>query len=325
MEWLNYHHLQYFWMVAREGSVTRASEKLRLSQPTVSAQIKRLEKALGLKLFTRQGRALVLSDAGRVVFHYAEEIFRTGRDLLETVGRGQTGRGLPLTVGVSNAVPKLIAVRLLRPVMAGPDGMRIVCREENTEQLLALLATHALDVALIDTPAPPHVRVKVFNHLLGESGTAFFAPAKVASKLARRFPASLDEVAMVVPTANTELRRGLDEWFERIGIRPRIVGEFEDPALMKAFGSDAGVVFPGPAVAEADIARVYNVKVVGRTADVQERYYAISVERRLTHPGVLAITTAARDDVFARSGAPPTGRARPTRPPVGLPLPARRR
>ncbi len=268
----------------------------------------------------------MLSDAGQVVFHYAEEIFRTGRDLLDTVGRGQTGRGLPLTVGVSNAVPKLIAVRLLRPVMAGPDGMRIVCREENTEQLLALLATHALDVALIDTPAPPHVRVKVFNHLLGESGTAFFATAKVASKLARRFPASLDEVAMVVPTANTELRRGLDEWFERIGIRPRIVGEFEDPALMKAFGSDAGVVFPGPAVVEADISRVYNVRVVGRTPDVQERYYAISVERRLTHPGVLAITTAARADVFAPPGPARDRQApRPTRPVAGQPLPARSR
>jgi LysR family transcriptional regulator, transcriptional activator of nhaA len=298
MEWLNYHHLYYFWTVAREGGVTKASRKLNLSQPTVSAQIKRLEEVLGVTLFTRQGRSLVLTDAGRVVLPYAEEIFSTGRDLFEMVKRGYQGRATPLTVGVSNAVPKLVVVRLLRPVMTGPDAMRIVCHEASTEHLLAQLATHLLDVVLTDAPAPAHIRVKAFNHVLGESETAFFGSSEQAQRLRRQFPKSLNGVPMAVPTSNSALRMGLDEWFLRIGVRPNILGEFEDPALMKAFGSEAGLVFPAPAAIEQDICRVYNVRTVGRTAEVRERYYAISAERRLTHPGVLAITGAAREDLF---------------------------
>lgn len=297
MDWLNYHHLQYFWMVAREGSVTRASGKLRLSQPTVSAQIKRFEEVLGVKLLQRQGRSLVLTDTGRVVYRYADEIFRTGQDLLDTLKFGQTGRRVPLMVGVANAMPKLIAVRLLRPVMAGPGGMSVICREDSSEQLVAQLATHALDVVLSDAPAPPHVRARVFNHVLGESEIAFFSPVRSAAKLRRKFPRSLEDVPMVVPTANTALRRDLDTWLERTGLHPTIAGEFEDPALMKAFGAEAGLLFPAPAAVEKDICRLYGVKVVGRVG-VRERYYAISAERRLTHPGVLAITSAARDDVF---------------------------
>lgn len=297
MEWLNYHHLQYFWMVAREGSVTRASGKLRLSQPTVSAQIKRFEEVLGVKLLQRQGRSLVLTDTGRVVYRYADEIFRTGQDLLDTLRFGLTGRRVPLMVGVANAMPKLIAVRLLRPVMAGPGGMSVICREDSSEQLIAQLATHALDVVLSDAPAPPHVRARVFNHVLGESEIAFFSPVRSAGSLRRKFPRSLEDMPMVVPTANTALRRDLDTWLERTGLHPTIAGEFEDPALMKAFGSEAGLLFPAPAAVEKDICRLYGVKVVGRV-EVRERYYAISAERRLTHPGVLAITSAARDDVF---------------------------
>ena len=295
---MNYHHLHYFWMVAREGSVTRAAEKLRLSQPTVSAQIKRFEEVLGITLFSRQGRSLVLTDTGRLVFHHAEEIFRTGQDLMDALKHGQASQRMPLAVGVANAMPKLIAVRLLRPVMSGPEGMRLVCHEENTEQLMARLATHSLDVVLSDAPAPPHVRVKVFNHVLGESGIAFYARPKVAAKLRRRFPASLTGAPLALPTRNTALRRDLDLWLEREGLAPAIVGEFEDPALMKAFGAEADLVFPAPVAAERDISRLYGVQKAGR-APVTERYYAISVERRLTHPGVLAITSAARDDVFS--------------------------
>ena len=294
---MNYHHLQYFWMVAREGSVTRASARLRLSQPTISAQIKRFEEVLGVKLLQRQGRALVLTDTGRMVYRHADEIFRTGQDLLDTLRLGQTGRRVPLMVGVANAMPKLIAVRLLRPVMAGPDGMSVICRADNSEQLVTQLATHALDVVLSDAPAPPHVRAKVFNHVLGESEIAFFSPRKLAAGLRRAFPASLEKVPLVVPTVNTALRRDIDAWLERTGLHPTIAGEFEDPALMKAFGAEAGMLFPAPAAVERDICRLYDVHVVGR-APVRERYYAISAERRLTHPGVLAITSAARDDVF---------------------------
>ena len=299
MEWLNYHHLQYFWMTAREGGVSRACEKLHLSQPTVSAQIKQLETALGVKLFTRQGRSLVLTDTGRMVYQYAEEIFGVGRELLDAVKSGQPGRAMPLTVGVSNAVPKLVACRLLRPLLFMPSPVRLVCREENTDQLLTHLATHALDVVLADTPAPPHVRIRVFNHVLGESDTAFFAPPAVAARIKRRFPHSLHETSMVAATTNTAVRRDLDHWFEQIGIRPSLLGEFEDPALMKAFGAEAGAVFAAPFAIARDVCRVYGVTLVGRTDSVKERYYAISAERRLTHPGVLAITTAARDTLFA--------------------------
>jgi LysR family transcriptional regulator, transcriptional activator of nhaA len=298
MEWLNYHHLQYFWVTAREGGVSRASEKLRLSQPTISAQIKRLEEVLDVKLFHRHGRSLVLTDTGRMVFQYADQIFNVGRELLDAVKGSQPGRALPLTVGVSNAVPKLVACRLLRPLMNAPSPVRLVCREENTEQLLTQLATHALDVVLADTPAPPHIRVKAFNHTLGESDTGFFAPPALAARLKRRFPKSLHEAPMVLSTVNTALRRDLDAWFDVIAIRPSIVGEFEDPALMKVFGAESGAVFPAPFAIAKDVCRIYGVQVVGRTDAVTERYYAISTERRLTHPGVLAITSAARNSLF---------------------------
>jgi LysR family transcriptional regulator, transcriptional activator of nhaA len=299
MDWLNYHHLQYFWMTAREGGVSRASEKLQLSQPTISVQIKQLERVLGVRLFHRHGRSLVLTDTGRMVYQYAEEIFGVGRELLAAVKSGQPGRAMPLTVGVSNAVPKLVACRLLRPLLSTPSPVRLVCREENTEQLLTHLATHALDVVLADTPAPPHIRVRVFNHVLGESDTAFFAPPGAAARLKRKFPQSLHETPMVAPTTNTAVRRDLDHWFEQIGIRPSVLGEFEDPALMKAFGVEAGAVFAAPFAIARDVCRVYGVRLVGRTDSVKERYYAISAERRLTHSGVLAITTAARDGLFA--------------------------
>ena len=182
MEWLNYHHLLYFWTVAREGGVSRAAAKLRLSQPTISAQIRLLEQALGERLFQRQGRALALTDAGQHVYRYADEIFSIGRELLETLRGRPAGRPPQLTVGIANAVPKLIAYRLLRPAIDGDPPAYLVCREDNVDSLLAGLATHALDVVLADTPAGPHVRVKVFNHLLGESETAFFAPAAMASR-----------------------------------------------------------------------------------------------------------------------------------------------
>lgn len=298
MTWLNYHHLQYFWVTAREGGVSRASDRLGLSQPTISAQIKRLEAVLDVKLFQRHGRSLVLTDVGRMVYQYADEIFGTGRELLEALRSNQPGRALPLTVGVANAVPKLVACRLLRPLRQAPSPVRIVCREENTEQLLTQLATHALDVVLADTPAPPHMRVKVYNHVLGESDTGFFAPAALAARLKRRFPKSLHEAPLVVSTENTALRRDLDAWFESIPVQPTIIGEFEDPALMKVFGADAGAAFPAPMAIAADVCRVYGVKLVGRTDVVTERYYAISAERRLTHPGVLAITSAARERLF---------------------------
>ena len=299
MEWLNYHHLLYFWTAAREGGIARAAEKLSLSQPTISAQIRLLEGSLGERLFQRQGRTLVMTDVGRLVYRYADEIFGIGHELLETLRGRPAGRPLQLAIGVANAVPKLIAYRLLRPAVESPEPVYVVCREDNAEQLTAQLAMHALDVVIADTPAPPHLRVKVFNHPLGESDIAFFAPAALAKRLRRRFPRSLSGAPMLVPTRNAALRRGLDEWFEQEGLRPHFAGEFEDSALMKVFGQGTGVAFPAPAVIAADVCRFYGVREIGRTSAVRERYYAISAERRLKHPGVLAITSAARDELFA--------------------------
>ena len=298
MEWLNYHHLLYFWMVVREGGISKAAEKLRLSQPTISAQIRQLEDSLGERLFERHGRTLVPTDVGRLAYRYADEIFGIGREFMETLRGRPAGRPLQLTVGVANAVPKLIVYRLLRPAAQGPEAIHLVCREGEPEQLIVDLAAHALDVVITDAPVPGQVRVKAFNHLLGESDTAFFAPATLAASLRRRFPQSLTGAPMLLPTTNTALRRALDEWFEKHGLRPRIVGEFEDTALMKVFGHGAAAVFPAPAAIEQDIARFYGVRVVGRIDAVRERYYAISVERRLKHPGVVAITSAAREELF---------------------------
>lgn len=299
MNGLNYHHLLYFWTVAREGGVSRAAEKLRLSQPTVSAQIKLLEAALGERLFQRQGRTLVLTEVGRVVDRYASEIFNVGSELLETLKGRPSGRAPRLTVGVANAVAKLVVYRLLRPATEGDEAVQITCSEGDPDQLVAQLATHAIDVVISDTPAPPHIRVKVFNHLLGESGTTFFAGKTLARRLRRQFPRSLDGAPMLLPTINTSLRRTLEQWFEAEGLRPVLAGEFEDPALLTTFGQSGRAVFPAPTAIEVEVQKSHGVAVVGRTAAVRERYYAISVERRLTHASVAAITNAARTEVFS--------------------------
>lgn len=298
MEWLNYHHLLYFWTVVREGGVSRAAEKLHLSQPTISAQLRQLEAALGQRLLQRQGRTVVPTAAGRMVFRYADDIFGIGRELMETLRGQPAGRPLQLTVGVANAVPKLIVYRLLRPALQGPEPVQLMCREGSPDQLLTELATHALDVVISDAPAPEHVRVKAFNHLLGESETAFFAPVALAARLRRRFPASLRDAPALLPARNTALRRGLDEWFAKEDLQPRVIAEFEDTALMKVFAQAAPAIFPAPAAIELDICRFYGVRVIGRTSAVRDRYYAISVERRLKHPAVVAITNTAREDVF---------------------------
>jgi LysR family transcriptional activator of nhaA len=299
MDWLNYHHLLYFWTVVREGGVSKAAEKLRLSQPTVSAQVKTLEGALGEPLLERQGRTLALTEIGRVVYRYADEIFTTGRELQETLKGRPSGRALQFTVGVANAVPKLIAYRLLRAAIEGPEAVQIRCREDHPDQLVAQLAVHALDVVISDGPAAPHVRVKVFNHLLGESGTTFFAAGPLARRIRRGFPRSLNDTPTLLPTINTALRRALDQWFEAEDLHPPVAGEFEDSALLKAFGESGRAVFPAPTAIEREVCRHYRVAVVGRSSRVRERYYAISAERRLKHPGVLAITATARTELFS--------------------------
>lgn len=298
MHWLNYHHLLYFWTVVREGSVSKAAVTLQLSQPTVSAQVRMLEHALGQQLFIKKGRTQLLSDVGRTVYRYADEIFGIGREMMETLEGRTAGRSMPLTVGIANAVPKLIAYRLLRPAIEQPDPVRLVCWEADPEQLIGRLATSTIDVVIANVPAPAHLPIKVFNHLLGESDVAFFAATPVAKRLRRQFPASLHKAPMLMPTTNSPLRHALEGWFDRHAITPQIVGEFEDSALMKVFGQATGCVFPAPAAVADDVAQFFGGRMVGRAETVRERYYVISVERRLTHPGVVAMTDVARDEIF---------------------------
>lgn len=299
MEWLNYHHLLYFWVTAREGSIARASSQLRLAQPTISGQIRALEQGLGEKLFVRSGRRLVLTDVGRTVYSYADEIFSLGRELMSTVKGLPTERPVRLVVGLADVVPKLIAYRLLEPALRLPGPVQIVLREDRPERLLAELSTHALDLVLADAPLSSAVRIRGFSHLLGECGVTVFAAPRLAARHRRGFPRSLDGAPFLLPTEGTSLRRSMDHWFEAEGIRPRVAGEFDDNALLKVFGQAGVGFFVAPSVIEAEVRRQFRVHVVGRMPSIRERFYAISVERRLKHPAVVAITETARRKLFA--------------------------
>jgi LysR family transcriptional regulator, transcriptional activator of nhaA len=298
MAWLNYHHLLYFWTVAREGSVTKACVVLNLTQPAISAQIRTLERSLGEKLFEKRGRHLVLTETGRLVYRYADEIFTVGRELQETLAGRPAGRPARLAVGVIDAMPKLVAYRILEPALRGPDPVRLVLREDRLDQLLTDLAMHALDLVLTDTPIPPTARVKAFSHLIGECGVTIFAAPALADAHRRRFPALLDGARFLLPTDNTVLRQSLDQWFDAQGITPNVVAEIEDSAVLKVFGQEGMGLFAAPTAVEREVRRQYGVRVVGRIAEVRERFYAISAERRIRHPAVLALTSTARHKVF---------------------------
>ena len=303
-EWLNYHHLLYFWVAAREGGIARASRQLLVAEPTISGQVKELERFLGERLFVRSGRNLVLTEMGKVVFDYAGEIFALGRQMLDTVRQRPTDRPLRLSVGVTDGMPKLVVRRLLEPALRGPSPLELTVREGALDDLLVELSTYRLDLVLSDAPAGGGVKVVSFSHLLGESGVTFFGAPALAAKAARGFPASLGGADLLLPTANTALRRVLDQWFEARGVRPRVVASVQDSALLKTFGQAGVGVFPAPTAVEAEVCRQYEVKVVGRTDEVRERFYAITVERKLKHPAVIAIADAAREQ-FAAAGAKP--------------------
>jgi LysR family transcriptional regulator, transcriptional activator of nhaA len=296
--WLNYHHLLYFWLVAKEGGLAPASEQLKLAQSTVSGQIRSLEQSLGEKLFVRTGRRLALTEIGRVVYRYADEIFSTGRELQDVLRGQAAGRPQTLVVGIADVVPKRVARALLDPALHLESPVRLVCREDRPERLLAALAVHELDVVLTDAPVPANVRVKAFNHELGECGVTFLAAGALARAHRVNFPASLDGAPVLLPTDNTSLRRSLDHWFDARGLRPNVVGEFEDSALLMAFGQTGLGIFPVPAVIAREVRAREGVETVGEAAGVRERYYAVSVERRLKHPAVLAVSQAAKKTLF---------------------------
>lgn len=293
MEWINYHHLLYFWMVAKKGSIAQASEELRLSQPTISAQIRSLEEYLGEQLFSRVGKRLLLTEVGQVVFHYAEEIFHIGGELQHRLKGRLTHRTLKVVVGIADVVPKLMVLKLLETVINLNDKFHIVCLEDKSDRLLSELSRYALDVVFTDTPASALGRVRAYNHLLLESKIVFAATKELATKYRKSFPQSINNAPLLLPTENTMLRRTLDQWFETNNIRPKIVAEFEDSALLKVFGQRGYGLFPVPAAIEKEVYKQYNVCYVGGINDVIEKFYAVSLERKLRHPALIAINEAA--------------------------------
>lgn len=296
---LNYHHLQYFSVVAQLGSVVKAGRQLGVSQPTISAQLRLLEEALGEKLFERRGRNLVLNEMGRLVQRYADEIFGLGRELVDAVQGRPSGGPQRFTVGISDALPKLTTLKLLRPAMEVTPQYRLVLRIDKTERLLGELSIHGLDLVLSDQPVPPSLKVRAFNHLLGESDVTVFGAEQVAERYRRGFPRSLQSAPFVLQTENTALRRSLDHWFAAARIRPTIVAEAEDMGMLQILGQQGLGLFVAPTVAADAIKRQHEVRAIGRISAVKERFYAITVERRLRHPAAVELSTAARTDLFA--------------------------
>jgi LysR family transcriptional activator of nhaA len=295
---INYKHLHYFWVVAKEGGIARASERLHLTPQTISGQLSLLEEGLGEDLFTRVGRNLELTETGRLVLSYADEIFSLGGELEEMVRNLPVGRPMVLKVGVGDVVPKSIAYRLLAPALQLPEPVRIVCRENTIDSLLAELAVHRIDLVIADSPIPTGVNVRGYNHPLGDCSITFFATPELERKLSKNFPQSLGGAPMLLPGEMTVVRNRLLQWFEGLHIYPQVVGEFDDSALMKTFGRAGVGVFIAPTPIAAEVEKQYDVVTIGQTDEVRDHFYAISVERKISHPAVAAITETAREWLF---------------------------
>ncbi|MCB1850231.1 MAG: transcriptional activator NhaR [Gammaproteobacteria bacterium] len=295
---LNLKHLRYFWTVASHGSIAKAAEILYLTPQTISGQLRDLEQQVGGKLFERVGRNLVMTETGRLVFSYADEMFRLGIELQDVLAGHTPGSALTLNVGVAMVVPKLLTYRVLEPVLRMKESVRLICHEAPLMDLLGDLAVHKLDIVLSDRQIDPALNVSAFNHLLGEAGVSFFATPERAESLREDFPASLDGTPVLMPSRGSHLRRNLEAWFQRHAVNPVVVAEFDDRALMKAFGEHGSGIFSSPSTVEKDVLDKYGVQVIGRTEEITERYYLISAERRIKHPAVSAITEAARNKLF---------------------------
>ncbi len=300
MDWLNYHHLLYFWMVAKEGSIVKACEKLHLSQPTISNQLKTLEQSLGQKLFQRTGRQLVLTDMGHRVFRYADEIFTIGQDLQHYLAGNLQGQLRErLLIGITDSLPKWVSYRILEPLLTRQETLQFTCYEDdNLEGLLQRLATYELDLVIADAPMPPGSHFKAYNHLLGSCGISFFAVPEKAAAYRDGFPGSLDGTPMLLPSVNTALRGILEGWFDQEKIYPHIVGEFDDMALLKVFGQRGSGIFCIPTVSQQDAIDNLGVELIGETDTVRCSFYAISVERRIRQPVIQELVEHARKDLF---------------------------
>jgi LysR family transcriptional activator of nhaA len=298
VDWLNYHHLLYFWMVAKEGGITPAAEQLHLSQPTLSTQIQKLEKSMGAKLFERKGRSMLLTETGQMVYRYADEIFTLGRELTDAVKGRPDQDSLRLLVGIPDVLPKMLVYRLLRPALEIDQRVRLVCFEGKLNQLLSDLAMHRIDVVLANSRLTPDVNVRAFNHLLGQCDVSVFGTESLAERYRSGFPQSLNAGPMLLPTQNTTMRRALEQWFDDTQIRPEAVHEFEDSALMKVFAQAGAGMIALPTPVADEVAEQYSLSIIGKIPEIVERFYAISVERRIKHPAVLAISEAAKEEFF---------------------------
>jgi LysR family transcriptional activator of nhaA len=301
MEWLNYHHLFYFWTVAREGSVAGASRQLHVGRPAISMQLKSLEKFVGAELFRRRGRYLELTKTGELVQTYADDIFSTGRELVDVLRGRPTGRPQRFRIGIADVMAKIVAFQLLLPALDADEQAVLECREDEPNRLFGQLAVHELDLVLSDIPLAPGLDVSAYNHVMGESTTTLFAARSLASELQRGFPQSLDGAPFLMPSSTAAIRNSLQHWFEERDLRPTVVAEFEDAALMKVFGQAGRGVFPAPTVVQAQICQNYDVVPVGVLDSVRERFYAISPERKIRHPGVARIVESAKQGIFATS------------------------
>ncbi|HKX52394.1 MAG TPA: transcriptional activator NhaR [Nitrosospira sp.] len=300
---LNYKQLHYFWAVAKAGSIVRASERLSLTPQTLSGQIGLLEDTLGVPLFLRVGRRLELTETGRLALSYADEIFQIGNELEEALRARPERHAIPFRVGVDDAVPKSIAYRLLTPAMELASPVRIVCREDKLVRLLVELAIQRVDLILADRPMPDEANVKGYSHKLGNCGITFFAAPRLAKTFKKKWPHLLDAAPLLIPGKDAAIRTPLMRWFDVHQLRPHIVGEFDDSALMQAFGQAGIGIFIAPSVIADEVQREHGVAVVGRTDEVTEQFYAISLERRLTHPAVVAINDTAHRELFATLAA----------------------
>jgi LysR family transcriptional activator of nhaA len=301
MTGLNYHHLYYFWIVAREGGISRASDALDISASTISAQISRLEATHGVRLFDRVGRNLRLSEVGQIAFRYAEEIFALGREMTHAIhGWSTTGPQL-LQVGIADAVPKLVATRLLAPALETHPDIRLICLEDEPESLLTELAAHRLDLVLLDSPIDSAIPIKAADHRLARWRVAFFGTGNLVENRRADFPLSLEAAPVLLPTARSAMRRSLDRWFEANGVAPRIVGEFEDSALMKSFSESGTGLFPAPSGLAESIERQHRVERLGVLKDAEVSYYAVTVERGVEHRGVETILQAKHPEQLRRA------------------------
>jgi LysR family transcriptional activator of nhaA len=292
---VNFKHLHYFWAAANAGGIVRAGEQLHVTPQTLSTQIKLLEDRLGCRLFRKSGRRLELTEEGRTALHYAEQIFTLGGELETALQSARDGqRTLDFRVGIADSVPKAIAYRLLEPALSAQAQVRLICHEGTLVDLLAQLSVHRIELVIADEAMSKRTSVKAFNHALGTTAMSFYAAPALRRSLKGPFPKCLDGAPMLIQGASSAIRQRLDLWLTERGLRPRLIGEFDDAALMKAFGAEGRGVFMSPTVLDAETCSQYGVKLVGRTSELVEEFFAISAERRITHPCVAAITQAAR-------------------------------